>query len=372
MNIKKIEEIYQDPEKSARVVGLMYIESIEKGGYKRIGKGKHIHYENSSGKKLSQQTTLERINALVIPPAWNDVWIAKSPRAHIQAVGRDATGLKQYKYHSTWTEWREVLKYYRLILFANALPTIRKKIQKDILVKNLNREKCIAAVVSLIDALHIRIGNEAYAQEHQTYGITTLRDKHVEISNNIIHLHYVGKSHQEHDVTLEDKQLASIVEESKNIPGRKLFQYIDDEQKKKPLTSEEVNAYLKAISPYDFTAKDFRTWAGTVEAYKLMKNDCRDEYSEKTYKASLRKIYSCVAEQLGNTAAVTKSHYIHSDLQKMFQSGELQKHIISLGKKRTKDNMSREEQEVLEILQALFRRRFSSIKKGNISLPYAS
>ena len=280
------------------------------GGMKREKRGKQWVYIDEAGKRVRSASTLKRIASLVIPPAWTDVWISADPRAHVQATGKDARGRTQYRYHAQWREAMETLKYDRMIAFASALPTIRTTVKRDLKRKGLPREKVLAAVVRLLEETLIRIGNEEYVRENRSFGLSTLRDEHVTVRGKHLHFHFRGKSGKVHDIDIDDHNVAPIVRSCKNLPGREVFEYVDADGKIHDITAQDVNEYLHRISKGDFTAKDFRTWAGTVHT-ALALEDCPPCSNRTQAKRNVVVAVKKVASTLGNTPAVCRKSYIH-------------------------------------------------------------
>src|SRR3989442_4315567 len=257
------------PAESARAAGLRYVSDATPGiGRRPAAQG--FRYVGAGGTALRDKATLARIRALAIPPAWRNVWICSREDGHLQATGRDARRRKQYRYHHRWREVRDEVKYGRLISFAQTLPKIRRRTSADLQPSGLRREKVLAAVIQLLEKTLIRVGNEEYARENQSFGLTTMRDQHAKIKGTTVHFEFRGKSGVEHAVDLRDARLAKIVKACQELPGYELFQYVDDAGARQTIDSADVNAYLRAISGEDFTAKDFRTWAGTVLAAKAL------------------------------------------------------------------------------------------------------
>ena len=252
------------PVESAKAAGLRYVSDTSPGIHRRRV-GKHFSYTGLDGKPIHDEQELKRIRSLAIPPAWNIVWICPNPRGHIQASGRDARGRKQYRYHPQWRKIRDETKYDRLIAFGQALPQIRERVNADLARPGLPREKVLAVVVRLLDTLSMRVGNEEYVRENKSFGLTTLRNRHVQINGASIRFHFRGKRGKEHDVGVRDRRLARIIKQCQDLPGHELFQYLDESGKRQPIDSADVNEYLRTITGKDFTAKDFRTWVGTVE-----------------------------------------------------------------------------------------------------------
>jgi DNA topoisomerase-1 len=298
-----------DPVESARVSGLRYVSDSQPGiRRKKIGSG--FSYVGLDGKVLRETKTLLRIRSLVIPPAWSDVWISPCENGHIQVTGRDAKGRKQSRYHPHWREVRDETKYQRMILFADALPAIRASVLRDVALPGLPREKVLATIVSLMEATLIRVGNEKYAHDNHSYGLTTMRNRHVDVSGATITFSFQGKSRVHHTINLHDRRLAGIVKRCSDIPGYQLFQYLDAEGNRHAIDSADVNGYLHAISGEHFTAKDFRTWAGSVLACELLsKLDPCDTTAQ--IKKNVVNTIAAVATRLGNTPTVCRKCYIH-------------------------------------------------------------
>lgn len=342
---KKITDL-NDPEILAKEAGLKY--SLDIGsGIKRIRAGKGFIYIDNKGTKISDEKTLERIKSLVIPPAWENVFISSSAKSHLQAVGTDFKGRKQYKYHPEWTTSRNETKFGRLYEFGKCLPKIRRQIKKDLRLKGMPREKALAVVVAILDKVFIRVGNEEYERTNGTYGLTTLRDKHAHFSKGTVDFSFKAKSGKESTISLEDKLLSKLVKKCKEIPGYHLFQYYDENGNHVEIHSQDVNKYLKEVTGENFTAKDFRTWAGSVEAYTFLKN-CINETDKNN---AVKKIVECVktvAEKLNNTAAVCRKYYIHPVILESFENGAMFK-LNGVSKKRTRE-LSKEERDVLTLL----------------------
>jgi DNA topoisomerase-1 len=294
---------------SARAAGLRYAD-CSKPGITRKRRGKSFEYRGQGGRVIHDKATLARIRALVLPPAWQDVWISTDPRAHLQATGRDAAGRKQYRYHPSWRSERDSTKYHRMLAFADVLPAIRRRTRRDMMGPACCRPRVLATVVELLARTFIRIGNDEYARKHKSHGLTTLQDRHVTIRGRQLRFAFRGKSGVFQSIEIEEPRLAKAVRECQDLPGQTLFQYRDDRRKVKSLSSTDVNAYLREIGGAEFTAKDFRTWAGTLAAAEAL--DATELPETKT--AADRAIVSAVdrvAEALGNTRAVCRGSYIH-------------------------------------------------------------
>lgn len=298
------------PPESASAAGLRYVCDERMPGIRRIGSKHRVRYVDTNGRTVADRAVLARIKALAIPPAWTDVWICSDPRGHLQATGRDARGRKQYRYHPRWREVRDEVKYSRLLTFARALPRIRQRTEADLRKSGLPREKVLATVVRLLEKTLIRVGNEEYARQNGSVGLTTMRDCHAKVNGAKLRFEFRGKSGIQHAVDLSDARLARIVKACRDLPGYELFQYIDDSGKRVGIDSADVNAYLREISGEDFTAKDFRTWAGTVLASRELAAMTRVSSAAAARRNIVRAVET-VARQLGNTKAVCRKSYIH-------------------------------------------------------------
>jgi DNA topoisomerase-1 len=309
------------PESAAETAGLRYVvDSMP--GISRVKVGRGLRYVDARGEPVCDKPTLTRINALVIPPAWTDVWICPSPNGHLQATGRDDRGRKQYRYHVRWRETRDGDKFDRLSDFGKALPDIREQVRADLRRHNLPREKVLAAVVRLLETTYVRIGNETYARENESFGLTTLRDKHVNVDGNTLRFRFNGKSGKEHRFAINDPKLAKIVKRSRDLPGQPLFQYEDDDGENHEIESTDVNAYLRSITGEDFTAKDFRTWAGTLLAIEQLR-DLDPPESDAEANREIVCAVDAVASCLSNTRAVCRTSYIHPAVLEAYRNGSL-------------------------------------------------
>ena len=297
------------PAASAKAVGLRYV-SDELPGIARQKAGKVFRYRDAKGKAVRDQATLQRLRSLVIPPAWTDVWICPLKDGHLQATGRDAKGRKQHRYHPLWREVRDATKYDRMIDFGDVLPCIRRHVARDLRKNGLSREKVLATIIRLMDLTFIRVGNEEYAKQNNSYGLTTMKDQHARIRGGRIQFAFKGKSGKYHSIEVVDRRLAKIVKSCQDIPGQELFQWIDEQGKRRDVTSGDVNEYLRAICSSDFTAKDFRTWAGTVLALGALQKLAVFDTARQA-KKNLKQAVEIVAEKLGNTPTVCRKCYIH-------------------------------------------------------------
>ncbi|WP_297506934.1 DNA topoisomerase IB [uncultured Caulobacter sp.] len=301
--------------------GLQYVNDDDPG-LRRVKAGDGFDYRDADGDRVDDAATLERIRTLAIPPAWTEVWICPSPNGHIQATGRDQRGRKQYRYHDAWRRDRDGLKFGRMIAFARALPRLRARVEKDLARRGLPREKVIAAVVRLMELTLIRVGNETYARENKSFGLTTLRDRHAKLSGVGGTFQFKGKSGVVHQTSFRDRRLARIVKACQDVPGQRLFQYYDEDGQRRSVESADVNAYIRAAIGDDFSAKDFRTWAGTLAAARAL---CLVSKAGSATEAK-RNVNTCVkavAGLLGNTAAVCRGSYIHPLVLEAYQQGVL-------------------------------------------------
>jgi DNA topoisomerase-1 len=320
LSLKKA-EVITDPTATAQTAGLHYVSDTTPGiRRQRVGKG--FRYLRTDGGVIRDREVLGRVKVLAIPPAWRAVWICPDPQGHLQATGRDAKGRKQYRYHPRWRQVRDETKYDRIIAFAQALPRIRAHTERDLDRPGLPREKTLAAVVQLLESTLIRVGNAEYTQKNGSFGLTTLRDKHVRISGASLRFQFRGKSGIKHAIDLTDRRLARIVKRSQDLPGYELFQYLDDTGERHDIGSMDVNAYLREISEGDFTTKDFRTWAGTVLAAQALQEF--EAFDSKTQaKRNVMRAIESVAKRLGNTKAVCRKCYIHPEVLEAYLDGTL-------------------------------------------------
>ena len=294
---------------AAEEAGLNYV-SDDRPGYTRKARNGEFEYLDTQGKRIRDEQRLLRIKRLAIPPAWTNVWICPSPTGHIQATGRDVRRRKQYRYHERWRELRDENKFDRLAAFAKALPKIRRRIAKDLKLRGLPREKVLATVVRLLERTFIRIGNEEYARENKSFGLTTIKNRHVSVRGPHLCFRFRGKSGRQHEVDITDRRIAKIVSKCQDLPGQDLFQYVSDDGEPRNVTSQDVNDYLREITNENFSAKDFRTWAGTVLAAIALTAQSEFE-TKKQAKANLKTAICAVARLLGNTPAVCRKCYVH-------------------------------------------------------------
>jgi DNA topoisomerase-1 len=294
---------------AAKEAGLLYV-SDDRPGYTRKANNGDFEYLDTEGKGIRDEQRLLRIKRLAIPPAWTDVWICPSPVGHIQATGRDARGRKQYRYHDRWREVRDENKFQRLANFGKALPIIRRRVAHDLKSPGLPRQKVLATIVRLLERTFIRVGNEEYARENKSFGLTTLKDRHVTVEGAQIRFRFRGKSGRHVEVDLTDRRVAKIISKCQDLPGQDLFQYVDEDGEIQEIRSQDVNNYLREITGEDFTARDFRTWGGTVLAAIALNAQGKFE-TKKQAKANIKIAISAVAELLRNTPAICRKCYVH-------------------------------------------------------------
>jgi DNA topoisomerase-1 len=336
---------------TAKIAGLRYVNETHTPGIRRLGSAKRVRYVMVNGKPLPA-AELRRIRSLVIPPAWTSVWICPDPQGHLQATGRDARGRKQYRYHPRWREVRDEVKYGRLIAFAQALPRIRQRTEADLRKNHLPREKVLAAAVQLLEKTLIRVGNEEYARDNGSIGLTTMRERHATIKGTTVRFEFRGKSGVEHAINLQDARLARIVRALQDLPGYELFKYVDEEGRRQTIDSADVNDYLREVSGQDFTAKDFRTWAGTVLAAKALA-EAATFASATEAKRNIVKAIESVAKRLGNTKAVCRKCYIHPAILDAYMDGATIETVKANGTRltRTRGALSSEEAAVVGLIE---------------------
>ncbi|MBA4360639.1 MULTISPECIES: DNA topoisomerase IB [unclassified Pseudomonas] len=299
---------------------LHYVDDTQPGITRKRLRGKFCYFD-PAGQRITDPDEIRRLNALAVPPAYTNVWICADPRGHLQATGRDARGRKQYRYHARWREVRDADKYSRLRDFGLALPKLRKQLETLLDAPGFSRDKVMATVITLLDATLIRVGNTQYARENRSYGLTTLRSRHVEVNGSAILFQFRGKSGVEHQITVKDRRLARIIKRCLEIPGQDLFQYLDENGERHTVSSSDVNAYLQTLTGADFTAKDYRTWAGSVLALSVLRELQWEPESDA--KRHVVEMVKNVARQLGNTPAVCRKCYIHPAVLEGFMLGAL-------------------------------------------------
>jgi DNA topoisomerase-1 len=318
------------------VAGLRYVTDADPG-IKRKRAGKGFCYTGIDGRPIRDPKELRRIRALAIPPAWTEVWICSIPHGHLQASGRDAKGRKQHRYHPRWREVRDETKYGRLLAFGEALPLIRKQVERDLALPGLPRPKVLATVIRLLETTFIRVGNQEYTRLNHSFGLTTMRDRHVDIAGATLRFQFRGKGGKEHTVEVTDRRLARIVKRCQDIPGQELFQYLDAEGQRHSIDSADVNDYLRQITGQEFTSKDFRTWAGTVLAV-LALQECGASESPRQAKGQVVQAVTHVAARLGNTPAICRKCYVHPAVIEAYVAGSLLQTLNTLAQQDTADS----------------------------------
>ncbi|WP_020655731.1 DNA topoisomerase IB [Massilia niastensis] len=346
-----------DPPAAARAAGLRYVRD-DRPGIRREPAGEGFRYLDAGGDAVSDEATLARIRKLAIPPAWTEVWICPQANGHLQATGRDARGRKQYRYHATWRAVRDEVKYERMLNFGKALPAIRAEVDRALALPGLPREKVLATIVYLLEATMMRVGNEEYARTNKSFGLTTLRNRHVQVEGSKVEFRFRGKSGVYHKVRVQDRRLARIIARARDLPGQELFQYVDDEGETHSVDSADVNDYLRAITGEDYTAKDFRTWSGTVLA-ALALQEFEKFDSETQAKRNIVQAIESVAEKLGNTPSICRKCYVHPAVLDAYLEGT----VLEVLRERTEQQLTDdlhaltpEEAAVVAMLQQRLRR----------------
>ena len=345
-------DIITDPIELAEQANLIYVSGVKAFGITRRKSGKGFTYLDKKGQLIKTPKTIERIKDLNIPPAWIDVWICTDPSGHIQAIGKDEKGRKQYIYHSEWNKLCQENKFNKMVFFGNSLIKIREQLSQDLNIKDLHRKKILATLVWLLENTFIRVGNEEYAQDNNSFGLTTLRNKHVDLNNGKIEFKFKGKSGVEHEVSISHPKIVKIIQKCVELPGYNLFQYIDEDGRKHVIDSEEVNLYLKEIAGEKVTAKDFRTWGGTVISAKTL-NKLGDFENENGFKQKVREAVKTVSSHLRNTPMVCRAYYIHPTVIETYKEKILVPHFIETEKIKSKkpDRLTFDEFATLELLQ---------------------
>lgn len=348
----RLKKISLDPVATAKAAQLKYVSHSDEG-IRRIKTGKTFTYKLRN-KTIKNKEELQRIRSLVLPPAWEDVWICVQPNGHLQATGKDIKGRKQYRYHPLWSQLRNHTKFYRMYELGKVLPRIRRQIQEDLALPGLPKNKVLATVISLMEKTGIRIGNEFYEKLYGSFGLTTLKDKHVNIKGGRIKFTFRGKKGVEHQISLQSKKLSAIVHQCRDIPGKELFQYIDEEGERRSIESGMVNDYIRNIADGEFTAKDFRTWCGSVAALIAIKETGIVE-TKKEAKQKIMEVLDKVSFQLGNTRTVCKKYYVHPHLLEIYENGEIEKWLGKMNndKKTSEAELLVEEKIFMDILESL-------------------
>lgn len=341
----KLEKIGRDPKVTAKAVGLRYSNDNGKGYY-RIKSNDTFNFHDFNNEKVRDSAVLDRINKLVIPPAWEKVWISPHENGHLQVTGIDSKGRKQYRYHSQWNKIRNQSKFYRLRRFAKVLPLIRKQIETDLKKKGMPYEKVVALAVRLIEITNIRNGNDTYKKFYGSIGLSTMQNKHVKFNSSEVKFEFVGKKGVHHKLSFKNLKLANLLRKCKDMPGQDLFQYYDDDGNYHSISSTDINLYLKNITQDDFTAKDFRCWAGSVNAFEAFQKLPPPE-TQKEQKNNVIEVLDEVASKLGNTRTVCKKYYVHPTVISSFEKGTIWKYKS----KQSSSVLRKEEKSLLKLLE---------------------
>ena len=346
-----------DPRDAAEFAGLRHV-SDTRPGIRRQKAGKGFTYIRPDGTKLTEPRAAGRIRSLAVPPAWTDVWICPFADGHVQATGRDAKGRKQYRYHPLFREMRESTKYDHMLEFASALPTIRARVREHMALRGLPRQKILATVVHLLETTLIRVGNDDFARQNSSYGLTTLKNRHVAVAGSEVRFRFTGKSGKQWSLKVRDRRIAKIIKACQELPGQELLQYLDEDGKLQDVTSSDVNAYLKEITGHDITAKDFRTWAGTVLAALALKELQRFDSAAQA-KRNLRAAIERVASRLGNTPTICRKCYVHPEVLNSYLDGTLVLEIKSQVESALRDELAGLQGEEAAVL-AMLRQRLKA------------
>jgi DNA topoisomerase-1 len=356
------QETLDDARDAAEAAGLRYV-SDDELGFTRRRAGRGFAYFDTSGKVIRDKATLKRVRALAVPPAYRDVWICRDASGHIQATGRDEKGRKQYRYHAKWHEARDSAKYEHMLTFAQALPAIRAQIAEHMRLRSLKREKVLATVVHLLETTLIRVGNEDYARANKSYGLTTLRNRHVEIEGGELKFEFKGKSGKSWNLKIRDRRIAKVVKQCQDLPGQNLFQYLDDDGERQAVSSTDVNDYLREISGAQITAKDFRTWAGTVLAAMAL-SEFESVDSAVLAKRNVKAAIERVAARLGNTPTICRKCYVHPEVVQSYLDGQVLSAVKDEIDVELQDDLAFLEPEEAALLALLRKRLGTEIEKA--------
>lgn len=352
-----VDDLRDDDRIAARDAGLRYSTDARPGiSRRRAGRG--FSYRRPEGTRVDDPNVRKRIRALAIPPAWTDVWICLDPAGHLQATGRDARGRKQYRYHERWRTGRDAAKFERLLEFATALPRIRRRCDRDLAKRGVPREKILATVVRLLEMTLIRVGNDEYARLNRSFGLTTLRGRHASVSGTAIRFRFRGKSGRQHEVGLRDRRLAAVIRRCQELPGQELFGYLDADGVVHDVGSEDVNEYLREISGIDVTAKDFRTWAGTVLAYRALKA-LAPGTDERSARRNVVEAVRLTSDRLGNTPAVARKSYVHPAIIEAYLDGSIGSALVEAAEDQVRPPAVADRKEEAQVI-ALLRQRLGS------------
>lgn len=356
------QEATDDARDAAEAAGLRYV-SDDEAGFTRRRAGRGFAYYDTSGKIIRDRPTLKRVRALAVPPAYRDVWICRNASGHIQATGRDEKGRKQYRYHAKWHKARDSAKYEHMLTFAEVLPAIRARTAEHMRLRSLKREKVLATVVHLLETTLIRVGNEDYARANKSYGLTTLRNRHVEIDGGELKFEFKGKSGRSWNLKIRDRRVAKVVKQCQELPGQQLFQYLDDEGERLAVTSSDVNDYLREISGAQITAKDFRTWAGTVLAAMAL-SEFESVDSAALAKRNVKAAIERVAARLGNTPTICRKCYVHPEVVQSYLDGQVLSAVKDEIDAELRDDLAFLEPEEAALLALLRKRLGTEIEKA--------
>ena len=346
---KQLLKLDKNHAQAAVAAKLHYVTDKEEG-IERVKKGNKFHYSYNS-KMVKDKAVLDRIKKLAIPPSWKNVWISNRANGHIQATGTDLNGRKQYRYHAEWSLVRTQTKFHRLYEFGKALPSIRTKIEKDLSTSVLTEEKVLATVINLMELTYIRIGNNGYEKLYGSYGLTTLKDKHVSIKNEKINFSFTGKKGVTHNISLKNKKLAKVVKECRDIPGRDLFQYYNGSEERRKIDSGMVNNYIKEAAGQDFSAKDFRTWAGSLQAMQVFCS-LQEDINGTDVKKNVNHVMEVVSSKLGNTKAICRKYYVHPALIQLYEENKLTACVtINANGKPKYKGLTAEENNLMNVLK---------------------
>ena len=355
-----LNELYSDTQSCAKLVGLNYIDS-EVDGYTRVRHGKGFSYKDALDQAVTDKEMKQRITELVIPPAWKKVWICPSSNGHVLATGIDEKGRKQYIYHPKWRTMRDLIKFYRMIIFAKSLPVIRREIDKHLTEPDLSRDKILAIMLWILDNVYIRVGNDVYFQENESVGLTTLTDDNVVIAGPVVTLNFKGKSGKEQQITFENADIAKILDKLRKVRGARLFRYQAGDGKWHDAVADDINAYLHHLTATQISAKDFRTWGGTLMAFLHLIEE--DKASRKKPDKVIVEAIDQAAAVLGNTRAVARSSYVHPDLLNVYGSKNFSKFYKQVQKQRKLPGLDMRETELLHFLELLFDEEFELLKQ---------
>ncbi len=346
---QKILTLDRDYRQAAKAARLIYVSDSKPGILRHKKSGGYTY--SFSGKTLKDKEQLERIRKLAIPPSWTNVWICPHENGHIQATGTDLNGRKQYRYHAEWHNLRNETKFHRLYEFGKTLPALRRKIKRDLADAALSEKKVLATVVNLMEHTYIRIGNNGYEKLYGSYGLTTLKDKHVTIKKEDIRFSFTGKKGIEHTITIKNKKLARIIRQCRDIPGKELFQYYTPEGEKKSIDSGMINNYIKEITQAEFTAKDFRTWAGSLQALECFRS-LEETADAAIIKKNIVSVLDTVSSKLGNSRSICKKYYVHPGLIKLYEENRLKNYFQNASvKRKTESGLSDEERMLMQTLK---------------------